>query len=97
MENRKSIIMKIKLVQSGGFLPVTKEAVTEADLSKEECENMLKQIAVTAKHKSSLVRDGIGYTIELNNKEIDIDIEKASGKSAEILEYLKKNMKIVKR
>lgn len=89
--------MKIKLVQSGGFLPVTKEAVADADMSKDECENMLKQIALTAKQKSSLVRDGIGYTIEINNKEIDIDIEKASGKSAEILAHLKKNLKIVKR
>ncbi len=88
--------MKIKLVQSGGFLPVTKEAITDADLTKEECESMLKQIAVTAKHKSSPIRDGIGYTIEINNKEIDIDIEKASGKSAKILAHLKKNLKIVK-
>ncbi len=89
--------MKIKLVQSGGLLPVTKAAVTEVDWTTEECEDMLKQIELLGKHKLSKVRDGIGYTIKINNNETEIDPEKASGKTAEILARLKENLQIVKR
>jgi len=88
--------MKIKLVQSGGLLPVTKEALTEVDWTKEECENILSQIALKDNNYSSPVRDGIDYTIEINNKEVGVDLEKATGKYAEIFAQLKKNLKIVK-
>ncbi|MEP7141223.1 MAG: hypothetical protein ABI707_00070 [Ferruginibacter sp.] len=88
--------MKIKLVQSGGLLPVTKEAVTEVDWTKDESEHLLNQIAVDDNQKSSMVRDGIDHTIEINNKEVAVNLEKASGKYAEVFDHLKKNLKIVK-
>jgi hypothetical protein len=88
--------MKIKLVQSGGLLPVTKEAATEVDWTKEECESILSQIAVEENKKSSQIRDGIDHTIEINNKEVTVNLEKASGKYAEVFDRLKKNLKIVK-
>lgn len=89
-------LMKIKLVQSGGFLPITKEAVAEVDWTKEETEKILSQIAVKRDQKSSQVRDGIDHTVEINNKEVTVDLEKASGKYAEVFDRLKKNLKIVK-
>ena len=88
--------MKIKLVQSGGLLPVTKEAVTDVDWTNEESENILNEIAVGDNQKSSLVRDGIDHTIEINNKEVTVNLEKASGKYAEVFDRLRKNLKIVK-
>ena len=88
--------MKIKLVQSGGFLPVTKEAVTEVDWTKEESDKILSQIAVKDNQKSSRVRDGIDHTIEIDNKEVTVNLEKASGKYAEVFDRLRKNLKIVK-
>jgi hypothetical protein len=88
--------MKIKLVQSGGLLPVTKEAVTDVDWTNEESEKILSQIAVDDSKKSSQVRDGIDHTIEINNKEVTVNLEKASGKYAEVFDHLKKNLKIVK-
>ena len=88
--------MKIRLVQSGGFLPVTKVAVTEVDWTKEEGEDFLSEIAVDDSKKSSQVRDGIDHTIEIDDKEVTVDLKKASGKYAEIFEELKNNLKIVK-
>ncbi len=88
--------MKIKLVQSGGLLPVTKEAATDVDWSKEEVEKILSHIAVKDDKKSSQVRDGIDHTIEINNKEVPVDLDKASGKYAEVFDHLRKNLKIIK-
>jgi len=88
--------MKIKLVQSGGFLPVIKEAVTEVDWTKEESEEILSQIAVEGDSKSSPVRDGIDHTIEIGGKEVTVNLEKVSGKYARVFDQLKKNLKIVK-
>lgn len=88
--------MKIKLVQSGGLLPVTKEAVTDVDWTKEESKKFLNEIAADDKKKSSQVRDGIDHTIEIDNKEVSVDLEKVSGKYAEVFDHLKKNLKIVK-
>ncbi|MEO5891960.1 MAG: hypothetical protein ABIQ31_17060 [Ferruginibacter sp.] len=87
--------MKIKLVQSGGFIPVTKEAVTEVDWTKEEGEHFLSQVAMD-NSTPSRVRDGIDHTVEINNKEVTIDLAKAQGKYAAVFDALKKNLKIVK-
>jgi hypothetical protein len=87
--------MKIKLVQSGGLLPVKKEAIAEVDWDKDECENILKDISLPDNYHS-LVRDGINYTVEINNKEIEVDLSKAKGKYAATFQQLKKNLKIVK-
>jgi len=89
--------MKIKLTQSGGFIPITKEASTEVDWTREESEKLIKQIAVTSNQPPSQVRDGIGHTVEIDGKEIPVDVDKASGKFADVLEKLKKNLKIVKK
>ena len=88
--------MKIKLVQSGGLLPVTKEAVTDVDWTQEESKKFLNEIAADDNKKSSQVRDGIDHTIEIDNKEVPVDLEKVPGKYAEVLDHLKKNLKIVK-
>lgn len=87
--------MKIKLVQSGGFLPITKEAVTEVDWSKEDSNHFLDQIAIKDS-AGSPVRDGIDYTIEIDGREVPVSLEKASGKYATVLNQLKNDLKIVK-
>ena len=88
--------MKIKLVQSGGILPVIKEAVTDVDWTKEESKKFLNEIATDDKKKSSQVRDGIDHTIEIDNKEVTVDLEKVPGKYAEVFDHLRKSLKIVK-
>ena len=87
--------MKIKLVQSGGFLPVTKEAVTDADWTEEDSEELLKHIAIND-GASSPIRDGIDYTLEIGGREVMVNLEKASGKYATVLNKLKKDLKVVK-
>ena len=84
-------------MQSGGLLPITKEASTEVDWTQEECASLLKEIAVPAnKSQKSLVRDGIDHSIEINGKETQINVEKAPGKFAVVLDQLKNNLKILK-
>ena len=88
--------MKITLVQSGGLLPVTRQASTEVDWTKEESDNVLRQITVPYSQAPSPVRDGIDFTLEINGSEITVDVDKASGKYARVLSNLKKNLQIVK-
>ena len=87
--------MTITLTQSGGLLPITKEADAEVDWSEDECDELLKEVAVPGQ-KSSATRDGIYYTLNINDKEVAVDPENATGKYAEVLSQLKKDLKIVK-
>jgi hypothetical protein len=88
--------MKIKLVQSGGFLPVTSEAETEVNWSKEEVGKLLDQIRLKQGHGASALRDGIDHSIEIDHQEIPVDLAKASGKYAEVLGRLRDSLKIIK-
>lgn len=88
--------MMIKLVQSGGILPITKEASAQVDWSKEERDSLLKKIAVSDAAINHQVRDGIGHTLEIDGVETSVDINKADGKYAALFDKLKSNLKIVK-
>ncbi len=89
--------MKIKLIQSGGFIPITRVASAEVDWTKEESDNLIRQIAVIVNQPPSQVRDGIWHTVEIDGKEIPVDVDKASGKFADVLDKLKMNLKILKQ
>ena len=87
--------MKITLVQSGGLLPVTRRASTEVDWTKEESDDVLRQITIPYSQEPSPVRDGIDFTLEINGSELTVDVDKASGKYARVFNHLKKNLQIV--
>jgi len=88
--------MKITLVQSGGFLPVTKQASAEVDWTEDECTHLLKQIAVPVSEPPAVVRDGIDHTVEIDGKATQVNIDKASGKYAAEINKLKSKLQIVK-
>ena len=88
--------MIIKLVQSGGFIPLTKEASVDVDWCNEKSHQMIKQLAVPFDNSSSMVRDGIAYAIEIDGKVTPVNLDNASGKFAKVLNELKSNLKIVK-
>ena len=96
MESSKNITMKIKLIESGGFIPLTKEAVAEVDWTPEECEKILGQIAVKQDKRASLKRDAIDHTIEIGSKEIPVDLENLKGPHKEVFNKLRSDLKIVK-
>ena len=88
--------MKIKLIQSGGLLPVTREAVSEVNWTKEEISKLLKRISLKANPGAMAIRDGIDHTIEIDDKEVAVDLNRASGKYAETFNQLRSNLKTVK-
>lgn len=88
--------MKIKLIETGGILPITKVASAEVDWTSTECEAMLKKIAVLNTKDASGVRDGKDHILEINGKEITINLNKADGKFAAVLDELKTKLKIIK-
>ena len=88
--------MIIKLVQNGGVIPITKEAATKVDWTKDEINTMLKNVAITQTASNSQVRDGIDYTLEIDGEETPVDISKADGKFLDVFEKLKGNLKIIK-
>ena len=88
--------MRIKLIQSGGLLALTKEADADVNWTQDETDNLEKQIALPADY-SSAIRDGFNYTLEINSKEININLTKVPPKYSEIFDNLKKNLKIVKK
>ncbi len=88
--------MKIKLIQTGGILPVTREATTQVDWTAEESEAMLKKITLSPGEITAQVRDGMDHILEIDGKEVSVDITKAAGKFAAVLGDLKSNLKIVK-
>lgn len=88
--------MIIKLVQSGGIISIIKEASSKVNWTKEECDIMLKKIAVTNGAGNRQVRDGINYTLEIDGEEMSVDINKADGKFLEVFKKLKSHLKIIK-
>jgi hypothetical protein len=87
--------MKIKLVQTGGLLPVKKEASLEVPWSDDDFQNLISKIKET-NVKDSPARDAIGYILEANGKETSIDIKKIPKQHLPIFNDLKKNLTIIK-
>lgn len=88
--------MKIKLIETGGILPVTKEASAEVDWTSVESEEIIKKITVSNTEINPGLRDGIDHILEINGKEISINLNKADGKFAAIFNELKSKLKIIK-
>jgi hypothetical protein len=86
--------MKIKLVRTGGFIPVTKISETEVDLSEQELNKLLGKIQLIS--PSQRLKDGNNWEISVGDKVITIDPGKVPDEYAELFEKLKGNLKIVK-
>lgn len=88
-------MMKIKLVQSGGLLPLVKEAEIQVHWSVDEILQMIKAIE-PADDGAGAKRDGFFYALVIGEKEIPVDPARASGKFGAVLGTLKQHLRIVK-
>jgi hypothetical protein len=86
--------MKIKLIRTGGFIPVTKVAETEVNLSDIQLKSLLK--IIQPDRISSPVKDGHYYILEIGKNSTAIDIEKVPEEYKAIFSKLKNNLKIIK-
>jgi hypothetical protein len=87
--------MKIKLIQSGGLLPVKKVASIDVSWSEQDFENVMSKIRVDEK-ENSLVRDGISYQLEVDGNEIAVDLNKVPGEHLSVFKDLKSKLTILK-
>lgn len=87
--------MKIKLIESGGIVPLNKEAETETEWTKEECASLLKQIASDT--SGSAARDAISHSLVINGKETEIDLSKLPAKYRPLFNKLVKHLQFVPR
>ena len=86
--------MKIKLIRTGGFIPVTKAAETEVNLSDREMNRLLEIIQPDT--DAPRIKDGNYYELTIGNNRTPIDLEKVPDEYKELFTRLKSELKIIK-
>jgi hypothetical protein len=86
--------MKIKLIRTGGFIPVTKVAETEVNLTDKELDMLLEDIQPdpSAPH----VKDGNYYELAVGSGSKPVDLEKVPDKYKALFSRLKNELRIKK-
>jgi hypothetical protein len=86
--------MKIKLIRTGGFIPVTKEAEADVDMSDIQVKQLLETIQPD--RVASPIKDGHYYLLEVGTKSTSIDLEKVPDEYRDLFSRLKDDLKIIK-
>jgi len=86
--------MKIKLIRTGGFLPVTKAAETEVSLSYKEIDSLL--LIIQPDPAAPRIKDGNYYELAVGPRNTPVDLEKVPEEYRELFSKLKKDLKIIK-
>jgi hypothetical protein len=86
--------MIIRLIRTGGFIPVTKVSETKVDFSDQELANLL----VTIKHDTAApkVKDGQYYELNVGSRSTPVDLEKVPDEYKDLFDRMKSKMKIIK-
>jgi hypothetical protein len=84
--------MIIKLVRSGGFIPLTKTAEAETGMSEQELSGLLELIQ--ADPSAPRIKDGNSWELEIGERSTPIDPEKVPVEYKELFDKLKDNLKI---
>jgi hypothetical protein len=86
--------MKIKLIRTGGFIPLTKAAETEVNLTDKELVSLLDIIQPDPDlHR---VKDGNYYELTAGKYSSPVDLEKVPDEYKTLFSKLKSDLKIVK-
>lgn len=87
--------MKIKLIRTGGFIPVTKVAEADVDLTEKELKGLLDSI----RHNPSAnrIKDGTYYELSVGSSSTPVDLEKVPEKYKSLFGKLKNDLKILKK
>ena len=86
--------MKIKLIRTGGFLPITKEAEADVNLSDQQVKQLIEIIRPDP--IPSPVKDGHYYLLDIGTKSTPVDLEKVPDEYKAIFSKLKDDLKIIK-
>jgi hypothetical protein len=86
--------MKIKLVRTGGFIPVTRVAETEINISDRELASLLLKIQPDP--EAPRIKDGNYYELTVGSSSTPVDLEKVPEEFKDIFSKLKSDLKIIK-
>ena len=86
--------MKIKLIRSGGFIPVTKVAEAEVYLSENEMIRLLE--AIKPDPSARRIKDGNYYEITVGSSSSPVDMNKVPNEYKDLFSKLKSDLKILK-
>lgn len=86
--------MKIRLIRTGGFIPVTKAAEADVDLTDKELDRLLKIIQPDP--AAQRIKDGQYYEIAVGTISKPVDLEKVPDKYRALFGKLKNDLKIIK-
>ena len=87
--------MKVKLIRTGGFIPVTKAAETEVNLTDKELVRLLEVI-----HPDPVaprIKDGNYYELSYGKYSSPVDLGKVPDEYKTLFSKLKSNLKIIKQ
>jgi hypothetical protein len=86
--------MKIKLRRTGGFIPVTKTAETEVNLTDKEVVQLLEVIQPDP--AAYRIKDGTYYEVTIGTRSSAVDLNKVPEEFRELFSKLKEDLKIIK-
>jgi hypothetical protein len=86
--------MKIKLIRTGGFIPITKEAEADVNLSDKQVKQLLEIIQPDP--IASPIKDGQYYLLDIGTKSTLVDLEKVPDEYKSIFIKLKSDLKFIK-
>jgi hypothetical protein len=86
--------MKIKLIRTGGFIPVTKVAETEVNITDKELDKLLRVLQPDPAARR--IKDGNYYEISVGSGSKPVDLEKVPEEYEDLFSKLKSELKIIK-
>jgi hypothetical protein len=86
--------MKIKLVRTGGFIPIIKAAEAEADLSEQDLASLLK--IIKSSPSAPRIKDGNSWELTVGDIVTPVDPEKVPVKYKALFDKLKSDLKVVR-
>lgn len=87
--------MKIKLIRTGGFIPITKEAEADVNLSDKQVQQLLE--IIQPERIASPIKDGHYYLLEIGTNSTAVDLEKVPDEYKALFSKLKSDLKIIQR
>jgi len=86
--------MKIKLKRTGGFIPLTKAAETEVNLTDREVVSLLEIIKPDP--SAYRIKDGTYYELTIGARSAAVDLDKVPDEYKELFSKLKNDLKVIK-
>lgn len=86
--------MKIKLIRTGGFIPITKAAEADVDISARELAGLLEIIQPDP--DAPRIKDGNYFELAVGFRSTPVDLEKVPDKYKALFSQLKSDLKIIK-